>query len=132
MKKAVEQWVILARQDFAAAERLLSDPPMPPLVAVHLQQCVEKCLKAILESAEVRIPKSHDLVWLWQLCKDNLDCDFDLDADSLEALSAVYMDSRYPSGHGVIPSGQPSLNEVIALQQFTAHFLVVLLPSLLG
>jgi hypothetical protein len=109
MRKAVEQWVILARQDFVAAERLLSDPPMPPLVAVHLQQCVEKCLKAILEYAEVRIPKSHD---------------------QLESLSAVYMDARYPSGHGVMPSGQPSLNEVIALQQFTARFLNELLPSI--
>jgi HEPN domain-containing protein len=130
MRKAVEQWVILARQDFVAAERLLSDPPMPPLVAVHLQQCVEKCLKAILESAEVRIPKSHDLVWLWQLCQDNVDCHFDLDTDQLESLSAVYMDARYPSGHGVMPSGQPSLNEVIALQQFTARFLNELLPSI--
>jgi len=123
MKSSVKQWIHLAQQDFAAAERLLSDPPMPSIVAVHLQQAVEKCLKGLLESAGVRIPKSHDLVWLWQLCKENLEMDFELDSTPLEGLSAVYMDSRYPSGHGVLPSGQPALADVKAYRQL-AHQLL--------
>jgi HEPN domain-containing protein len=132
MKPSVQQWVALARQDFAAAERLLSDPPMPSLVAVHLQQCVEKGLKAVIESAGGRIPKSHDLVWLWQVCKENVDGDLDLDAHCLEALSTVYLDARYPTGLGVMPSGPPSIDDVRELQKFAAHVLDVVLPRLLS
>lgn len=122
MKSTVQSWLYLAQQDLEAANRLLSDPPMPSLVAVHLQQCAEKLLKALLESAAARVPKSHDLVWLWQLCQENIELSFELDVTSLEGLSTVYMDARYPSGQGVMPMGQPSLPEVLALRQFVEEF----------
>jgi len=122
MKPTVQSWLQLAEQDLAAANRLLTEPPIPSLVAVHLQQCSEKLLKALLESAAARVPKSHDLVWLWQLCQENIELSFEVDVTSLEGLSTVYMDARYPSGQGVLPTGQPSLVEVLALRHFVEKF----------
>ncbi|MCD8481578.1 MAG: HEPN domain-containing protein [Verrucomicrobia bacterium] len=120
----IQQWLILARQDLDAAERLLQNPPLPSVVAVHCQQCVEKCLKALLEHHQIHVPRTHDLVHLarlsYQFFKDNLE----LDPDILTALSTVYLDCRYPSGHGLLPSGQPSVMEVIQFYAFSERVFI--------
>jgi len=64
------------------------------------------------ENAEVPIPRSHDLVWLKSKCITKVEGMDDLNETTLEALSAVYLDARYPSGLGVLPTGQPTLEEV--------------------
>ena len=63
MKLATREWVDKAEADFAAALLLRSSRKRfcRDLVCFHLQQCVEKCLKARLEEAAIAFPKTHDL-----------------------------------------------------------------------
>ncbi|MEX2138775.1 MAG: HEPN domain-containing protein [Pirellulales bacterium] len=56
------EWVQKAEADFEAAQVLSqSATPLHDAVCFHAQQCIEKYLKAWLQEANVRFPRSHDL-----------------------------------------------------------------------
>lgn len=42
------------------------------IAAYHLQQCVEKCIKAILEARHVEYPKTHNIMILQSLATDTM------------------------------------------------------------
>jgi HEPN domain-containing protein len=57
-----EAWLAKARQDVLAATALLHASPQLPAPAVfHVQQAVEKALKALLAWSGVAFRKTHDL-----------------------------------------------------------------------
>lgn len=61
--------------DYRAAQNLLTTPENDEAymnnVAYHLQQAVEKTLKAFLECVGVTIPNTHDIDKLVRMSKDN-------------------------------------------------------------
>jgi HEPN domain-containing protein len=63
MKAATREWVDKAEADFAAARlvRRSRKKHSRDIVCFHLQQCVEKYLKARLEEAAIVFPRTHDL-----------------------------------------------------------------------
>ncbi|MEO6753939.1 MAG: HEPN domain-containing protein [Chthoniobacteraceae bacterium] len=63
MKQATREWLKKAEADYLAALDLARRRkiPLPDQVCFHCQQCAEKYVKARLEEANVRIPKTHDL-----------------------------------------------------------------------
>jgi HEPN domain-containing protein len=63
MKAETAEWVAKAEGDFADAQRgyRARTHPNPDGVCFHVQQCLEKYLKARLVEAGVSFPKSHDL-----------------------------------------------------------------------
>jgi len=63
MKAATREWVDKAEADFAAALLLRRSRKKHSrdIVCFHLQQCVEKYLKARLEEAGIPFPRIHDL-----------------------------------------------------------------------
>ena len=69
MKAATREWVDKAEADFAAALliRRSRKKHSRDIVCFHLQQCVEKYLKARLEEANIPFPKTHDLERLLDL-----------------------------------------------------------------
>jgi HEPN domain-containing protein len=69
MKAAVREWVDRAEADYAAALLLRRSRKKHSrdIVCFHLQQCVEKYLKARLEEAAIAFPKTHDLERLLDL-----------------------------------------------------------------
>lgn len=69
MKAITRQWVDKAEADFAAALLLRRSrrKHSRDIVCFHLQQCVEKYLKARLEEAGIAHPKTHDLERLLDL-----------------------------------------------------------------
>jgi HEPN domain-containing protein len=69
MKAATREWVDKAEADFAAALLLRRSRKKHSrdIVCFHLQQCVEKYLKARLEEAGIAFPKTHDLERLLDL-----------------------------------------------------------------
>lgn len=74
MKKEdlVEEWMDYARRDILSAVYLTSMKPEPlEIICFHCQQAAEKALKAYLVSKELRIPKTHDLDKLLELCDKN-------------------------------------------------------------
>src|SRR5438045_9589706 len=69
MKAATREWVDRAEADFAAALLLRRSRKKHSrdIVCFHLQQCVEKYLKARLEDDGIDFPKVHDLERLLDL-----------------------------------------------------------------
>lgn len=63
MKPSTREWVAKAEEDFLAAQDLARRRKVPlwSSVCFHAQQCAEKYLKARMEEAALRIPKTHDL-----------------------------------------------------------------------
>jgi HEPN domain-containing protein len=62
MKAATREWVDKAEADHAVALLLRRSRKKysRDIVCFHLQQCVEKYLKARLEEAAIAYPKTHD------------------------------------------------------------------------
>lgn len=58
-------WIEKARQDSRSARRLLADPPETEVAAYHVQQAVEKAIKAVLVAHGIPYPRGrgagHDL-----------------------------------------------------------------------
>ena len=69
MKAATREWVGKADADYAAALMLRRSRKKysRDIVCFHLQQCVEKYLKARLEEAGISFPRTHDLERLLDL-----------------------------------------------------------------
>ena len=69
MNEVTSEWVTKADSDFYSADVLLhsGDVPLIDTACFHCQQCAEKYVKARLEEAGVRIPKTHDLGELLKL-----------------------------------------------------------------
>lgn len=72
MKKndLVEEWMEYAQRDILSAKYLTSMKPEPlEIICFHCQQAAEKALKAYLVFLEIRVPKTHDLDQLLELCE---------------------------------------------------------------
>src|SRR2546421_9325157 len=69
MKPATREWIDKAEADYAAAQMLRRSRKKysRDIVCFHLQQCVEKYLKARLEEAGIAFAKTHDLEKLLDL-----------------------------------------------------------------
>ena len=56
------EWAEKAEKDYAAVKWLQQAPiPDYDIICFHIQQCIEKYLKAWLQETDILIPKSHDL-----------------------------------------------------------------------
>lgn len=69
MKPSTREWVDKAEEDFLAACALSRrrKTPLWNAVCFHVQQAVEKYLKARLEETGLAVPKTHDLLHLLNL-----------------------------------------------------------------
>jgi HEPN domain-containing protein len=93
----VKLWIIKADNDFKTGKDELSTKnPATDMICFHMQQCVEKYLKAFLIYNNHEISKTHNLTLLLQECME-IDNDFDklreIEADELTVYAVT---SRYP------------------------------------
>jgi len=107
VKKAARQWMEFAKRDFTAAKELLNNGYLANIVLFHSQQCIEKCLKAILEEHGFDIPKIHGVLKLHSLIKDNFKIELSGDIE-LNKIDDIYIDSRSPNSIGLLPAGFPT------------------------
>jgi len=108
MKKATKAWMDFAHRDLEAAKLLVDSEYVSNVVLFHAQQCVEKCLKALLEENGVPVPHIHSVVKLYSLVTEEAGISLTPHEDELDLVDAVYIDTRYPSGLGLLPSGFPT------------------------
>jgi len=104
MKPATREWIAKAEGDFATARRELAvvDEPNPDAVCFHAQQCVEKCLKAVLIEHGREIPKTHDLSVVLSLVVI-VEPSWEYLREELNSLTDRAVEVRYPgssSEHG--------------------------------
>ena len=111
MKTGTQAWLEFADRDLEAARKLLDDEYIANIVLFHSQQCVEKSLKAILEEYNQKIPRIHGVTRLYALITEHTDLILPITADELNLIDDVYIDTRYPSNFGLLPSGFPQKSE---------------------
>jgi HEPN domain-containing protein len=118
MKKQVKEWLYHAQIDLLSAEKLLEEENLTQSTAFHCHQVIEKSLKAIIENLDLRIPHTHDVIKLYSLVREN-NISLTLDEDIIAQINEVYIDSRYPSNHGLIPEGKPSVAFVTKIYEYS-------------
>jgi HEPN domain-containing protein len=111
MKKGTMEWLEFAKRDLEAARILLNSSHLANVVLFHSQQCIEKCLKAYLEEKAIKIPKIHSVVKLYSMIPMDESVSFDIKEEELDMVDLVYIDTRYPSGLALLPSGFPTDND---------------------
>lgn len=116
MKELTKDWIRAARDDLTVIEKILEDESLTHIVAFHAQQCVEKVFKALLEEHEVAGQKIHNLVTL--LAKTEQWFPYEIDMKLLRILDSLYIEARYPSEFGLLPSGRPTLTDASAFYEF--------------
>ncbi|WP_462326117.1 HEPN domain-containing protein [Desulfoplanes sp.] len=67
-EEIVTEWLKSAQLDLASIHYLIDKEHLTPIVAFHAQQTIEKTIKGLLESKNLRVPKtinsSHSSRWL--------------------------------------------------------------------
>jgi HEPN domain-containing protein len=101
MKASTREWVVKAEEDFLAATALnrRRKTPLWNVVCFHVQQAVEKYLKARLEEAGLNVPKTHDLLHLLNLATPTEPLWSSYHA-AFSLLVSYAVQTRYP-GHSV-------------------------------
>ncbi|MGD0090400.1 MAG: HEPN domain-containing protein [Planctomycetota bacterium] len=97
MKAMTREWVDKAEADYAAALLLRSSRKKHSrdIVCFHLQQRVEKYLKARLDEENISFPKTHDLERLLDLA-GAVQPEWASLRPSMEALTDYAVEARYP------------------------------------
>ena len=113
MRRATAQWLESAEMDLGSIDQIIQREDLTPIVAFHAQQCVEKCLKAVLEEHSKKVPREHSTLKLYGSVRDL--ATLEVDVQVLTDLDALYIESRYPGQLGLLPNGKPTLADA---QQF--------------
>lgn len=65
-----KEWVAFAKQDLDSAVYLKKMIPLPiEIICYHCHQCAEKMLKALLLKKRLYVPRTHDLMVLYNISK---------------------------------------------------------------
>lgn len=106
MKKG-NNWFSFASEDLKLAELALGEN-IYNQVCFHSQQGVEKTLKGYLRGNKQRIPKTHLLIDILNICI-GLDSGFSEIKEHCIVLDRYYIPTRYPDAlPGMLPEGVPS------------------------
>ena len=110
MKKSAKAWLDAAEEDMNVLETLLNNVLTTGAASFHAQQCIEKCLKAILDERTERVPRIHDLNKLLDNIHPFLELKFN--ENIIDQINSLYIESRYPGAFGFLPSGKPTVEEL--------------------
>lgn len=90
------EWIERAEEDYNSAKWLQQAPdPVHNSICFHIQQCIEKYLKAWLQEANLPVPRTHDLVELQSLIVPTLPAWAQGQSD-LKRITEYAVDARYP------------------------------------
>lgn len=96
-RETVKLWCIKADNDLKAGSDELATPsPATDTVCFHMQQCVEKYLKAFLVARNVEIPKTHNIALILQKCIEIEKSFNELKLKGIGMLTAYAVQTRYP------------------------------------
>ena len=92
----VKEWLNKANEDFDFAfVNFKEEKSFFPQICFHLEQSVEKYLKAYIIATDLEFRKTHDLIILVKLCETK-DPAFEQLIDACEYLNTFYIETRYP------------------------------------
>jgi HEPN domain-containing protein len=111
MKELARRWLIFADKDRQTSEQIKDSRGLRAIAAYHVQQTIEKSLKAILVCQGQNPPRIHDLVRLAALVTAAVG-ESAVHTDELERINQYYTFSRYPQTFETDDSEEPSAAEL--------------------
>jgi HEPN domain-containing protein len=113
MKKQAREWIKFAKADLQSSKVLIEDENLSTTAAFHVQQCVEKSLKALIELYNKKVPRIHDLIKIKKKIDEEINGIYiEVDEEILDQINQVYIDTRYPADFGLLPEGKPSKEKI--------------------
>jgi len=113
----VKDWLLKAESDLKIGkDEIQMEDPATDAICFHMQQCVEKCLKAFLIYNNVEIKKTHVLEELIKECI-KIDKDFSyLFEIKAHNLTDYAVEFRYP-GEILFPSKSETKNAILIAER---------------
>ena len=100
-KLSAKEWLIKAFHNIKAVTVLFENDVYTDIIGCELQQSIEKTLKSVLAFNNKPIKKTHNLVELLELVKNNID--FEVDIKLLIIATDYYTENRYPNSYFDLP-----------------------------
>lgn len=92
----LKEWIDKADHDLGTAKLIfLHIPDYFDTIAFHCQQSVEKYIKAILVYNDIEFPRTHNLIYLLDLCSSKIEITEDR-YDKAILLNGFSVQIRYP------------------------------------
>ena len=96
-EKFAEQWFQVAEDDLKSCQYLL-ESQIYRNVCFLSQQAVEKYIKGLLALKNIEFYKTHDLIELNRILKDN-NIELNISQKNLQTLNVLYIEARYPDAY---------------------------------
>ncbi len=113
-REEAEEWLAFAEDDLRMA-RLGLEEGIYNQVCFHAQQCVEKCLKALLAKEGRLVPRTHKVDDLWQVLPEGAREALSSLEGELREMDQYYTVARYPDAlGGTRPQGLPGRGQAEA------------------
>ena len=104
------EWIQKAEEDYNSAKWLQQAPdPVYNPICFHVQQCIEKYLKAWLQEANVPVPKTHNLEELLALIVPTLPAWSQWQPD-FEIITEYAVEARYPGDSATADDTQHAIH----------------------
>lgn len=116
----VARWINIAERDLLTAQQGLHTPEIiTETVCYHLQQAVEKYLKAFLVRHQIEFSKTHNIMLLLNLCA-TVDAAFAVGLADADTLTDYAVQIRYPDDWYVpsIEEARQALALVLKVREF--------------
>jgi len=109
-KDTSRDWLYFAQSDLLAAERLFEEE-LYHLVCFHAHQAIEKIFKGMMRSKGKNIPKTHDIISLYNAILP-LVGELPVSDDDMGFVNRFYIPTRYPDTFpGALPEGLPTKDD---------------------
>ncbi len=102
-KQYAYEWIELARRSLETAELLIREKHYTDIIAIGIQQTLEKAFKAVWAFHGARIPKTHSLPMLFYYVNDKAKLS-NIAFEDIVTISDYYESGRYPGPKYQLPS----------------------------
>jgi len=127
MKDETKLWLEYADENLKSSQILIKSELYNPVLQ-NAQQSVEKNIKALFIERGIKLQKTHNIIVLVEILKQN-DIFLDIDEDQSDLLDSIYLSSKYPFG-SVLPDFTPdesickvAINIALNVQYSTNNYL---------
>lgn len=109
-KTASLEWITIAYHDLKSAQILYKAEHYTDSIGVDLQQSIEKLLKSLIASQNLKIPKTHDLYQIYDSIEKLDFTEYELEL--LDKATLYLKEERYPNPSYMLPPRQ-EIKEVL-------------------
>ena len=104
MKDETSQWLKYANENLESSKILLESFLYNPSLQ-NAQQSIEKYIKAYFIENGLKLQKTHNILSLNEILKQNDIC-LNITDDEIDLIDTIYLSSKYPFG-SVLPDFEP-------------------------